>query len=165
MQYLEKDITFSRNGVRFGFRAAGVALNQGRVLMQRSELDPFWVLPGGRVEMQESAEDALRREMREELKLEIEVERLLWTLEIFFVYRSESNREIGLYFLMKLPRDSDLYNSDGVVQTEDERGMKLWNRWQSLDSLRELDIKPAFLYDVLLAMPDVPNYIVHRDDA
>ena len=163
--YLEKDITFEMNGARFGFRAAGIALKQGRVLMQRSELDPFWVLPGGRVEMPESAADALRREMREELHLEIEVERLLWTLENFFVYRSEPNREIGLYFLMNLPRDSDLYNADGVVQTEDERGMKPWNRWQSLDSLRELDIKPTFLYDVLPAMPDAPNYIVHRDNA
>ena len=165
MEHLDKDITFKRNGARFGFRAAGVALNQGRVLMQQSELDPFWVLPGGRVEMAESAEDALRREMREELHLEVEVERLLWTLENFFVYRTEPNREMGLYFLMNLPTDSDLYNTDSVAQTEDERGMKLWHRWQPLESLRELDIKPTFLYDVLPALPDAPSYIVHRDNA
>ncbi|MCH8309897.1 MAG: NUDIX hydrolase [Chloroflexi bacterium] len=165
MNYLDKDITFQKNGARFSFRAAGVALNEGRALLQMSELDPFWVLPGGRVEMPESAEDALKREMREELHVKIEVERLLWTLENFFVYRSEPNREIGLYFLMSLPQNSDLCNADGVAQAEDERGMKLWNRWQSLDSLRELDIKPAFLYDVLPAIPNVPNYIVHRDNA
>ena len=165
MNYLDKDITFQKNGARFGFRAAGVALNEGRALLQMSELDAFWVLPGGRVEMPESAEDALKREMREELHVKIEVERLLWTLENFFVYRSEPNREIGLYFLMSLPQNSDLYNADGVAQAEDERGMKLWNRWQPLDSLRELDIKPAFLYDVLPAIPNVPNYIVHRDNA
>jgi len=79
--YLDK-ITFEGNGAQFGFRAARSALNQGRVLLQQSELDPFWALPGGRVDMLESAEDALRREMREELRLEVEVEGRLWDLKI-----------------------------------------------------------------------------------
>jgi 8-oxo-dGTP pyrophosphatase MutT (NUDIX family) len=161
--YLDKDITFEGNGAQFGFRPAGSALNQGRVLLQQSELDPFWALPGGRVEMLESAEDALRREMREELRLEVEVEGLLWELENFFVYRTVPNREMGLYFLMNVPSGSDLYNAKGVIQTQDELGTKLRHRWQLLDSLRDLDIKPTFLYDVLPELPGVPNYIVHRD--
>jgi ADP-ribose pyrophosphatase YjhB (NUDIX family) len=111
--------------------------------------------------MPESAEDALKREMREELHLEVEIDRLIWTLENFFVYRGEPHREIGLYFLMNLPQDSELYNADSVVQTEDELGTKLRHIWQPLDSLKKLDIKPTFLYDVLPAIPDVPNYIVH----
>ena len=163
MNYPDKDITFEKYGVRFGFRAAGIALKQGRALMQQPEFDPFWVLTGGRVEMPESAQDAPKREMREELKMELEIERLLWTQENFFVYRSERNREIDLYFFMNLPKDSELHNADGILQTEDERGMKLWHRWQPLDSLRALDIKPTFLYDVFPAIPDGPNYIVHRD--
>ena len=81
-ELLGQRITFEGNGAQFGFRAAGSALNQGRVLLQQSELDPFWALPGGRVEMLESAEDALRREMREELRLEVEVEGRLWDLKI-----------------------------------------------------------------------------------
>ena len=161
--YLDKDITFEGNGAQFGFRPAGSALNQGRVLLQQSELDPFWALPGGRVEMLESAEDALRREMREELRLEVEVEGLFWDLENFFVYRTVSNSEMGLYFLMNVPSGSDLYNAKGVIQTQDELGTKLRHRWQPLDSLRDLDIKPKSLYGVLPELPDVPNYIVHRD--
>ena len=161
--YLDKDITFEGNGAQFGFRPAGSALNQDRVLLQQSELDAFWGLPGGRVEMLESAEDALRREMREELRLEVEVEGLLWELENFFVYRTVPNREMGLYFLMNVPSGSDLYNAKGVIQTQDELGTKLRHRWQPLDSSRDLDIKPKSLYGVLPELPDVPNYIVHRD--
>tara|TARA_B100001167_G_scaffold150075_1_gene97616 strand:+ start:137 stop:268 length:132 start_codon:yes stop_codon:yes gene_type:complete len=43
------------------------------VLLQQSELGPFRVLPGGSVETLESAEDDVRREMRDELHLEVEV--------------------------------------------------------------------------------------------
>ena len=101
--------------------------------------------------------------MREELRLEVEVEGLLWNLENFFVYRAVPNREMGLYCLMSLPAGSDLSNAKGVIQTQDELGTKLWHRWQPLDSLRDLDIKPKFRYDVLPELPDVPNYIVHQD--
>ena len=43
------------------------------MLLQQSELDPFWVLSGVSVETLESAEDDVRREMRDELHLEVEV--------------------------------------------------------------------------------------------
>ncbi len=38
--YLDKDISFEGNGVQFGFRPAGSALNQGRVLLQQSDSTP-----------------------------------------------------------------------------------------------------------------------------
>lgn len=133
------------------------------MLLQQSELDPFWVLSGVSVETLESAEDDVMREMRDELHLEVEVEGLLWDLENFFVDRTVPNREMGLYFLMNLPAGSDLYNAKGVIQAQDELDTKLWHRWQPLDSLRDLDIKPTFLYDVLSGSSDVPDYIVHRD--
>lgn len=38
--YLDKDITFEGNGAQFGFRPAGSALNQGRVLLQQSDSTP-----------------------------------------------------------------------------------------------------------------------------
>ncbi|HCH09123.1 MAG TPA: hypothetical protein DEW32_07995, partial [Dehalococcoidia bacterium] len=75
----------------------------------------------------------------------------------FFVYRTVSNSEMGLYFLMNLPSGSDLYNAKGVIQTQDELGTKLRHRWQPLDSSRDLDIKPKSLYGVLPELPDVPN--------
>lgn len=53
---------------------------QGRVLMVRRRFEPNkgrWSLPGGLVEVGEAPEDAARREVREELGLEVVVESLL----------------------------------------------------------------------------------------
>jgi mutator protein MutT len=55
--------------------AAGVILRDGRYLITRREagthLEGFWEFPGGRCEAGESLEDCLRRELYEELGVEI----------------------------------------------------------------------------------------------
>lgn len=61
----------------FGFRVAGVLLNQGKILLSTDDHVDFWVLPGGGVKPFESSEEAIKREFREEMGVEIEVVRLL----------------------------------------------------------------------------------------
>ena len=59
----------------------GVILDdQNRVLLQLRKKSPeagFWSLPGGRIEFMERVEDALVREFKEELGVDITIERLL----------------------------------------------------------------------------------------
>ncbi len=65
---------------------AGVIWNrQGQVLLIRRRNPPragHWSLPGGRVERGERLEDALRREIREETGLEVEILGLAGVAEI-----------------------------------------------------------------------------------
>lgn len=91
-------IAFEEGEVRFHYRVVGIALNGNRVLLHRAENDDFWTLPGGRVELLEPAHDVLKREMREELEIEIHVERLVWVVENFFQYAGKSAR-VGALFL------------------------------------------------------------------
>lgn len=62
-----------------------IVQRDGELLMVKRAQDPAagsWSLPGGRVEMGERLEDALRREVFEETGLEIEVGELAGILEI-----------------------------------------------------------------------------------
>ena len=63
--------------------AAGVILQNGRILLaQRPPSDPmedYWEFPGGKLEPGESPEEALTRELKEELGVEILVQEHLGT--------------------------------------------------------------------------------------
>jgi ADP-ribose pyrophosphatase len=63
-----------------GVGVGGVILNDGKVLLLLRKKPPeagFWSLPGGRVEFMERVEDALVRELKEELGIDAQVEALL----------------------------------------------------------------------------------------
>ncbi len=152
-------ITFEKGEVGFNYRVVGIAVNGNRVLLHRAENDDFWSLPGGRVELLEPSVDALKREMREELGIEIHVERLIWVVEDFFEYDDKSYHELALYFLMTFPQDSHLYGKNEPF-VGDEEGIKLLFKWHRLDELEEIPLYPTFLRKALNSIPEVTEHVV-----
>lgn len=155
-------ITFDQGKARFNHRVAGIALNGDRVLIHRAEMDDFWSLPGGRVSMLESTADALKREMQEELGVEIYIERLVWVVENFFEHDGRDYHELAFYYLMAFPHGSYLYDR-GEPFSRDEEGIKLIFRWRRLDELGEIPLYPSFLQEKLSAIPETIEHIVHID--
>ena len=63
---------------------AAITIKDGQVFATQrgyGEFKGWWEFPGGKMEPGESPQDALRREIREELDAEIEVKELLETVE------------------------------------------------------------------------------------
>lgn len=60
--------------------AAGMVLDRGRLLLTQRKEDAhqplLWEFPGGKVEEGEAPKKALQRELREELRIEVEVGRI-----------------------------------------------------------------------------------------
>lgn len=64
--------------------AAAIILNKGQVFATQRGYGEFkdgWEFPGGKIEPEETSEQALKREIREELDTEIEVEDFAETVE------------------------------------------------------------------------------------
>ncbi len=121
-------ITFTQETTRFTCRVVGVAIDDGRVLLHKAEDDDFWALPGGRAELLEPATATLRREMVEELGIDVDVVRLLWLVENFFQYRELDYHELGLYFLMRVPAGWPQRTAQGPF-LGDEHGVRLFFQW------------------------------------
>ena len=156
-------ITFEEGERRFDYRVAGIAINDNWVLLHKMERDDFWSLPGGRVKLLEPSKDALKREMQEELGVNIHVERLVWVVDNFFEYDGKSYHELALYFLMMFPHTSHLYKKSESFIGYDG-GVKLIFKWHKLEELEKLPIYPTFLRKSLSSIPDGTEYIVHTDE-
>ncbi|MDD5083739.1 MAG: NUDIX hydrolase [Candidatus Moranbacteria bacterium] len=56
----------------------GVIINDSdEILLHKREDSPIWAIPGGKIEINESIEQCLKREMQEELGVEVSAKRLL----------------------------------------------------------------------------------------
>jgi len=158
-------IRFDRGINRFNYRVVGVAVHQNSVLLHQEEGEAFWTFPGGRPEFGEPSEQTLKREMKEEIGIEVEVVRLLWFVEHFFTYSEKHYHEIALYFLMQLPAACEYLRRIGPFPGREEDGSKLVFQWfpQEREALSSLPLLPSFLQEAVLKLPDGIEHIVHRN--
>lgn len=78
------NISFSTDKGVFNFRTAAIIVQNGKLLVTKDDSTEYYYLPGGRVTMREKAEDALTRELKEELGVTVAPERAVWIAQSFF---------------------------------------------------------------------------------
>ncbi len=157
---------FETSKGRFSCRTAAIILHEDCVLLQGEPYARMWTLPGGGIELLEPSEQALKREMREELHVTIRIERLLWIIEHFFV-SDEDGKEIhalGFYYLVIALDAPHLYHLERTFPaTDGER--EIIFQWFKLDSLPKLMLYPSFLRTALQSLPLSVEHrvIIHED--
>lgn len=81
------DITFVTGREKFNYRVCAMMIFNNKILAMHDERSPYFYLPGGRVQMGETAEHAVIREVEEELKITPQIIRSLWLNQSFFTRR------------------------------------------------------------------------------
>jgi 8-oxo-dGTP pyrophosphatase MutT (NUDIX family) len=156
-------ISFETAQGRFNYRVAGVCIEDGHVLLQTFADSLYWILPGGRPELSESSEVALRREMREELSVDVQLDRLLWVVESFFLMSTDRPfHEIAMYYLMTLPAESALHDKMQTVAGQDGNA-QFTLKWFPLTALADLSLFPPFLRTRLTQLPLTVEHLIEED--
>jgi ADP-ribose pyrophosphatase YjhB (NUDIX family) len=86
-------------------RVAAIVVRDGCVLTHEaldSQGVPYQALPGGKLEVDETAIPCLKREFQEELGVDLHVDHLLYVSEGFFLRRGQQMHELVLYFVAHL---------------------------------------------------------------
>lgn len=106
---------------KFVFRPSVYAgiIHDGKILMIKNRSnDKFW-LPGGGIEICESAGEALKREVKEETGIDIEIEEFIAFRENLFYYDpSDEAYHAFLFFYKCRPLSFDLLENDKINDGE-----------------------------------------------
>ena len=154
-------ITFDKDQNRFKYRVAGVCLHEDHVLLTRAEGDEYWILPGGRVELDEDTRTTLDREMREELACEVRLGRLMWVIENFFPLRTKTYHELSFIYELT-PEDPGLLDPAWTWKTTDG-GVTIFLQWFPLSHLKKINLKPEFLKNALQEPPQDTRHLIIRE--
>lgn len=165
-------ISFIVDDVQFNFRAAAVIIDDGHMLLHRASYDPFWALPGGRVEVNEPSATTVARELVEELgpACDAQVGRLLWVVENFYGDEDAPFHELGMYYLVTLGAASPYLakdrTHDGIeadLPSHEGEYIRLIFQWFPLDAVADLPLYPTFLRERLASLPATTELVVHTD--
>jgi len=123
----------------FSVRAALIIKDDKFLTAKTTEYPLLYTTVGGGVEINETSEEAVVREVREELGVRLAVDRLAFVQERFFQMGGQKYHEIVFFYLMQSCAALDI--PDGSCT--DHEGETL--HWLPLGRLNEFDLVPAFL--------------------
>lgn len=156
------DINLATNKGRFKLRSAAVLFDeQGRVLLETDAKTPHYYLPGGRVTINETAEDALCRTLNESITLDIQVGRPLWIVQSFYTAGIQNERIHEICTCFAAQADSSRLAACGDRFPGAEPGSHF--KWVPLDALEEIDLAPSFLKTALRDLPQTVQWVTVQD--
>ncbi len=129
----------------FRYRASGIIIENGCLLLAKNNNLPYLYSVGGGVHIDETSEEAVKREVLEETGISYEIERLAYISERFY----KDQHRLTFYFLMK-PKGNQELN----VQNENEQMV-----WIPLNELNKYDVSPSWFKTELLNISENVKYI------
>ena len=149
------DISFKSGNAKFNYRVCAMMISDEKILAMHDDRSPYYYLPGGRVSIGETAENAVIREVQEELGITPKIVRPLWLNQAFFTEDVDNlnYHELCIYFLMDIA-DTDLLTR-GKQFTSNEGHRIHTFEWLEFERLKDEYFYPLFLKKDIFNLPNV----------
>jgi ADP-ribose pyrophosphatase YjhB (NUDIX family) len=121
-------------------RAAALIIKDQKILTAKNIEHPSYYVVGGGIEIYESSEKAIIREILEETGFEAKIDRLAIIQERFFEVDSRKHHEIVFFYLIK--NSSEMNIPDNCFT---DQGAKENLHWLPINDLSSFNIVPEFL--------------------
>ena len=131
------DARFRTEEGKLKLRATGIIIHDNKLLIEVYN-DKVYFLPGGTINMNEASEDAIIRELKEEIDKDFIVDSLVSICEEFYVnHKDEKTHCINFYYKMKFKNIDDV-NSIDMDRLENDHGYMNQHHYKWVD-IKDLD--------------------------
>ncbi len=147
------DIKLKTEKGTFKYRVGAIIIHDGKLLAVHDDISPYYYPIGGKVKLHETAENAILREIKEELNVDTEIIRPLWICQNLFTedVTSERFHELCFFFLIDVSNTDLLSRGNKFVMLEGERTNTF--EWLNVSELKNLYFHPDFIKTELQNLP------------
>ena len=145
-----EDLSLMIGEYKLNIRVGVIFKYHGKVLIEiRKDRVGNSVIPGGRLKINESSLDALIREIKEEMRLTLDKDKLIYnnTIEEFFTFEGVKYHEI--FFVYKYPVD-DLFYEELINVKENQDNFITDYIFVSPDEFDKVDLLPLEIRDIII---------------
>lgn len=140
-------ISYQKDNLKFNLRISAIIYDRNRnyVLLHKKRNNNFWMLPGGRVEFGEPTDEAIKREMKEELNYDLKYE-FQFSSESFFTLNNIKYHELNYYYYSQIEQSiNDEYQFNGV------EGDFYIFKWVNLKNIDKYNLLPSQIKEQIIS--------------
>ncbi len=162
---MNEDIDIKNDKVHFKFRVSAIIIKNNMILLTKSINNEGYRFPGGHVKIGESTEEAIVREVKEEVGLSVKVKNLYSVLELIYKDKKSSKiyQEINYYYVIE---SSEFKNFDDFEINEVDNGEEKCHKykWFNLCEIDKINLKPEKMAEYLKNNINSKNNIIYYND-
>lgn len=141
------DITINVEDYLLNVRASGIIIHDNKILLHKNINEEHYALIGGRVAIGESSEEALKREVMEEMGKEVDIIEGLTTVENFFQTKDSKYYEILFVHRLEFKDEDDKKILETIKNVEGKDYLRY--EWIDIDEIENYPLKPKVIKDML----------------
>lgn len=160
---MRESIKIKTRNYNFKYRVSGLVIKNNKLLLVDMDDSGFLCLPGGYVELGETTEVAVKRELLEEVGKKFDISKYLGVVENYFINKySKKIHEISFYYLM-IPIENMDTNDFTIIENDKGHKIKLDFKWIDLNEINNYDIRPSFLKQILESKKLEFNHLIFNE--
>ena len=157
---MNKDWIFTTEEYICDLRAAAVLVKDNKILVQRDKDGNEYALPGGHVKIGETLEAGLIRETMEEMGVQIECKKLLWSEECFWEWNGRQAHNISFYYLIEVCNGFEIPDTGEFVSQKDNCNVVIG--WMPIEQIQNVTIYPEFLKEEIYHLDGPMKHFVSK---
>lgn len=145
------DARFRTEEGRLKLRVTGIIIHNNKLLIEEYN-EKVYFLPGGTINLNETSEDAIIRELKEEIDKDFVIDSLVSICEEFYKSnKDEKTHGINFYYKMKFKDESDINGID-MNRLENDHGYMNQHHysWVNISDLNDVELVPSTIKEEII---------------
>ena len=143
------DLKIKTETEEFHVRTCGIIKQENKFLIMKVNKTSYYHIPGGQIEIGEDSEQAVIREIKEEIGCDVKEAKLFSIEENFWMRNNKKCHGIEFYYIIKPKQQLKMQDCEKIENDKGEE--KLLNfKWVTLEELKDIDLRPSNIKDMLI---------------